>query len=361
MALFVGGLGAIALMPTASETSTMPVVTACAEPTGSHEAVEASAACRASELADVLGNLPPVPTVSVTETETVTATATVTETVTPSPTADPEPTGTVIGVSAPAAEWDQRVIEVGTCGLEGRRVFDSQLDSTGAIPSTVGDAVDAGMLVVYSFKVPSTGTTAYANALRGDYDSWVVALRDRLAAFNVPMSVTYHHEPNPDMTGATFRALNKRYAPLLQADPDIKFGPILNGWLLDNQQTTFGQYLDQELLDTWDFVGIDTYDSGTSTTNPGSIGAGERVPKLETWLTGRGYPDMPIAVGEYNGWTAERIAASGEAMLSSERMWYALLFNSANGAKGNVLDTPQEIAAFKGTKEDPRALHDPAC
>ena len=81
---------------------------------------------------------------------------------------------------------------------------------------------------------------------------------------------------------------------------------------------------------------------------------------VETWLDGQGFGNKPIVVGEYNGYSAKTIAATGEAILAVPEVWMGLLFNSDVGAKGNIL-TGTQIQAYKNTKADHRALHNMPC
>jgi hypothetical protein len=100
-------------------------------------------------------------------------------------------------------------------------------------------------------------------------------------------------------------------------------------------------------------MGIDSYQSGTE-DNPGPIYSGHRIPPLLDLLDDRGHPDMPIVVGEYNGWTTEALRYSGEVFLSTPTLWSALVFNSETGGKGKILEG-ERLEAFKATKSDPRA------
>lgn len=210
----------------------------------------------------------------------------------------------------------------------------------------VAAAHAAGMTPVYSFKVSSV-----TSAMRGTYDSWVRRMVTNLDSYGLPTTVTFHHEPHQDMTPAQFVAVNERYAPLIQGSENLSFGPILNGWLLDRRVSDFTSYTSASLRDTWDFIGIDTYQSGTM-DNPGPIHPGSRMPKLETWLDSQQIPDKPVVIGEYNGYSADVIAAAGEAFLSSPNVWIACIWNSTAG-KGWTLEG-ERLAAFQATKADPR-------
>lgn len=301
-------------------------------------------------------------TVTATETvtATVTATATVTETVTATPTPTPTepppptvPTGTLIGMSAPNSLWTTRLGEVGACGVEARRIF-ADLTSTGRDQSaTIEAAIADGMMPVISYKVPSVTTLN-----SGGYDSWLDTLHDYLAGLDTQVTVTFWHEPYPDMSGAQFQAGSARFLDHVQDDL-IAVGPIMNGFLLDRRVDDFAAYTSPALLDRWDFFGVDSYQGGTP-TDPGAMPA-RAVPLLATWLDEQGHPDMRIIVGEYNGYSGEALAWAGETMLSTPEVWAGLVWNSeGDGGKGIPLDG-ERLDAYVDTKADPRALHDPAC
>ena len=56
----------------------------------------------------------------------------------------------------------------------------------------------------------------------------------KLASYGRPTAVTFWHEPYGDMTGAQYVAASKQLLPHFKRG-ELRVGPILNGWLLDNQ------------------------------------------------------------------------------------------------------------------------------
>ena len=139
--------------------------------------------------------------------------------------------------------------------------------------------------------------------------------------------------------------------------PDIAVGPILNGFLLDNRVADFAAlHLPGRCSKAWDFVGIDIYQAGTE-SNPGAGAPRGVVQRSRPGWTSRATPTSPSPSGEYNGYSAQTIAATGEAILSTPEVWFGLLFNSDVGAKGNVLEGEQ-ITAYQQTKADKRAKKD---
>ena len=58
-------------------------------------------------------------------------------------------------------------------------------------------------------------------------------------------------------------------------------------------------------------------------------------------------------MGEYNGYSAETIAAAGEALMSTPNVWFGCLWNSTGG-KGLAL-TGDRLDAFQRTLADSRS------
>lgn len=246
----------------------------------------------------------------------------------------PAPVRTILGMSAPADKWDQRLREVGPDGVTARRIF-ANFTSTGRDQANLIEAaVAAGMLPVVSYK----GTPSAAN---------VKAVRDYLASLDVPVMAVWHHEPRGDMTPAEFVTGSRAF--LAAKSEKVQVGPILNGWLLDRKRDEFLTYTAPDLFDAWDFLGIDTYQANAdSTTYPG-----HRIAPLLEMLSDAGRPDMPVVIGEYNGFTAAAIEESGRLFLECPNVKAALVWNSGPTGLGTPLDGDR-LAAFRATKADPR-------
>jgi hypothetical protein len=173
----------------------------------------------------------------------------------------------------------------------------------------------------------------------------------RLDSYGLPTAVTFWHEPNGDMSGQDFAAASRQLLPIFKRGK-LKVGPILNGWLLDNQQDEFASYCPDDVLDVSDYMGIDTYESG-SPSAPGKAKPAPRIPALSKFMQSRGYGSMPLGIGEYNGWSAQSIADVGDALLTTPNMWFGCVWNSTGGA-GLVL-TGDRLNAFRETLADPRS------
>ena len=251
----------------------------------------------------------------------------------------------LIGMSAPARVWDQRVREVGP-GLAARRIFADLASGATSQLRLVEQAHAAGMLPVVSYTVGGD----VAGAASGRYNAVAREAAARLASYGKPTAVTFWHEPHGDMTPAQYVAASKQILPNFKQG-ELRVGPILNGWLLDRQQDTFGSYCDG-LFGLWDWMGIDTYESGTA-QSPGPRKPADRIPALVSFLESRGQGGMPIGVGEYNGYSAQTITDAGEALLSTPNVWFGCVWNS-EGDKGFVL-SGDRLNAFKNTLADPRS------
>ena len=255
----------------------------------------------------------------------------------------------VVGMSAPANLWNQRITEVGACGVEARRVFAS-LQSDGKAQSTDhrpgrGRRHDARHLLQGRQRRHPDQRRVRRLA---------TATRKYLDSLNVQVTATFWHEPHGDMDPADFRAGSQKFLTMMKA-PDIAVGPILNGWLLDRQVSTFASYTSPSLLSQWDFVALDSYQNGTA-ENPGNLMPARAVPLLENWMDAQGYPNKPLGLGEYNGHTAAAIKAAGEAILSTPEVWFGLAWNSDTDTYSPLAG--DRLTAYKKTKADTRAKKD---
>jgi hypothetical protein len=251
----------------------------------------------------------------------------------------------MIGMSAPAKVWSERVKAVGS-GLAARRIFGDLGSGANSQIKLVEQAHAAGMMPVISYKVGGDA----AGAAAGKFNAVAEQAAAKLASYDLPTAVTFWHEPYGDMTPAQYVAASKQLLPIFKRG-QLKVGPLLNGWLLDNKQSTFASFAPDELFEIWDWVGIDTYESGTM-SNPGSRKPADRIPVLRKFVDSRGY-NHPLGIGEYNGYSAKTIADAGNAILSTPNVWFGCMWNSTGG-KGWEL-TGDRLEAFKGTLSDKRA------
>lgn len=251
----------------------------------------------------------------------------------------------LIGMSAPAAVWSQRVRAVGG-GLAARRIFADLAEGPTSQLNLVAEAHAAGMLPVISYKVGGNASSA----ISGGFDNVAIQAAAKLAAFGRPTAVSLWHEPHGDLTPGQYVALQTRLLPTFKRG-ELRVGPILNGWLLDNQMPAFSAYCPPEMFALWDWVGIDTYESGTP-QNPGSRKPADRIRALSVFVRSRGC-DLPLGVGEYNGHSPATITAAGEALLGTPNVWFGCLWNSTAGQSWEL--SGDRLAAFRATLADPRA------
>lgn len=250
----------------------------------------------------------------------------------------------LIGMSAQPDVWAQRVAEVGP-GLGARRIFADLAAGPQSRLELVRQTHADGMLPVVSYKVGGD----VEGAINGAYDAAAQEAAARLAAFGLPTAVTFWHEPHQDMTTAQYVAASRRLLPFFKQG-ELRVGPLLNGFLLDRQQDVFGEYCPDELFELWDWVGIDTYQLG-SLDAPGKADPGARIYALSAYVRSRGY-DLPLGVGEYNGFTAAAIASAGEALLSTPNVWFGCVWNSQ--LERDYVLSGDRLAAFRSTLADAR-------
>lgn len=248
----------------------------------------------------------------------------------------------LIGMSSPADQWAQRVREVGS-GLRARRIFADLAAGPGSQIKLVEQAHAQGLLPVISYKVGGD----VSGAVNGRYNKVAAEAAARLASYGKPTAVTFWHEPHGNLTPSQYVTASKQILPQFKVG-GLRVGPLLNGWLLDRQLSTFASYAPDEMFALWDWFGIDTYESGTM-ENPGEVKPADRIPRMAKFVNSR----LPLAVGEYNGYSARSIADAGEAILSTPGFWFGCMWNSTGG-KGYVLDGAR-LKAFQATLADPRS------
>lgn len=269
----------------------------------------------------------------------------------------------VIGATAEFGMWDAVVAGAGE-PIFARRHYPILVASGKNKSADIEDSVAHGRMPVISYKPPTlAGQTApdTAGLLAGTYDAMIAASRDYLLSLNVPLTVSFWHEPHNEITPADYIAGATKFLDIFGDHPNISHGPILNGFLLDSVADTakFKAFLPESLLARWDFVAADSYQNGTNAA-PGTKMPGRVAPALVQALTDLGHPNMPIGVGEYNGLTAAAITDAGETFLSTPTLWFACLWVGVSNSNGVdwTMDTPK-WDAYKATKADARAQSAP--
>lgn len=261
----------------------------------------------------------------------------------------------IFGMSAPENEWAGRLNEVGRCGIEARRIFVPDMDNWASKFNLVQEAIAAGMTPVISFK-PGSGLNGFLNGLD---DAKMAQIKADLLSTGTNVTATWWHEPNGDMTHAQFHQGSQRFFDHMNA-PSIAVGPIINGWLLDNGDADFTAWTTPALMDQWEFLGTDTYQAGTDANPDATKPGGRAVPLLDTWLNDQGKPDMPILVGEYNGWTAESIDYGGDQLRFTDNLWIGLVWNSGPTGLGKPLEGAR-LTEYIEDKAAPEVKHEEGC
>ncbi len=273
-----------------------------------------------------------------TKSPTPTPTATPTETVTP-----PPATGkALLGMSAPADLWDQRVSEVQAKGgkLQARRIFVGSFDGgLGLATQACGD----GQTPVISFK---TGNYSWAQVASGAADSALRSLNSRLQALPCPVFAVIHHEPNGDGTSGDYSRMQAHALPILggsRSDTQVKVGVIVNGfWFNSNAQglsdSELAAWLPSSVLAVSEFVAADTYQLKAGAEEPGS-----KMRNMEAWAA-RTPGVNALGVGEFNSTTASGITGATDELASSPIWAFGCVWN--NDATVTVL-TGDRLTAFQ--------------
>jgi hypothetical protein len=254
-------------------------------------------------------------------------------------------------MAAAPGTWDQRLAEVGP-GLTARRIFANLGRGPDSQIRKVEEAHRAGLLPVISYQTGGDGPGAAA----GRYNAVAAKAADRLQSFGKPAAVVFWHEPHnePNLSPAQFVQANKQLMPIFKARSQLSTGCFLNGFLLDNLQSTFGTYCPDSLAKGgyWDWMGMDVYQYGTLST-PRTPWPGDRISLLSNYTARRGI-NLPLAIGEYNGFTYSSIYDCGQKFLGDSRYWLSCMWNS-NGERAGAVLSGDRLRAFRQTLADPRA------
>jgi hypothetical protein len=243
----------------------------------------------------------------------------------------------LLGMSAPANVWDQRVKEVGV-GLQARRIFLNSLTASMNLPT---QACNDGLYPIISFK---TGGYSWSQVAAGDADAALKAMAAKLAALPCDAFVAIHHEPNGDGTPADWSAMQVHALPILGADPGVQVGVIGNGWWWSSMKrglsdAEIAQWIPPSVIKVSDVIAGDTYQS--STTGEGSA---VKIKNMSAWAKRVGGVKA-LGIGEFNAPTATGIADTMNALAADPLFAWACLWN-ANESFATVL-TGARLSAFK--------------
>ena len=179
------------------------------------------------------------------------------------------------------------------------------------------------LLPVISYKVGGDA----AGAASGTFNAVADQAAARLASYGLPTAVTFWHEPNRRHDRGAVRRGEQAAAADLQARRAAGRS--------DPQRVAARQ---PECRPSRRTARTSCSTSGTGSastpTSPGPWTApaprkpADRIPALSEYLKRRAATSLPLGVGEYNGYSAETIAAAGEALLSTPNVWFGCVWNS---------------------------------
>jgi hypothetical protein len=255
------------------------------------------------------------------------------------------PQSLMVGMTCPVNQWTQRKAEVGP-GMKSRRVYDGGWD----VLSKVGLAVSERLYPVASVKPGDWG-----DVLAGRVDRQIDTLAEGLAAYDVDMALTAHHEPGAGEAGtlaewAKMLVYIKRRVRAIA--PKVKVGPNDNGYKFDDPSkqgytdAQFDAYYTDEVLAEYDFLAADCYHGGTMAKPLRD--ASYKIRGLTRFADRRGWTG-PLGLGEYNGITAAGMRAAHDAIEEDPRFMWVCCFNSNVNNRDGVewVLTGDRLAEFK--------------
>lgn len=260
-------------------------------------------------------------------------------TVTPPP---PPAKKALLGMSAPADLWDQRVREVGP-GLQARRIFLTGFDAS---LSKAQEACNDGMYPVLSFK---TGGYTWAQVAAGNADAELRALATRLNALTCDSFTAIHHEPAKDGAAKDWAAMQVHALPIVGGaiGGKVKVGVIGNGWWWSaNAQgytdAEIADYIPPAVIAVSDVIASDTYQTSPTGEEPAP-----KMIRMAQWARRVGGV-RALGVGEFNGHTAASITNAAAALAADPLFAWGCVWNSDGGEGG--IATPLEgdrLQAFR--------------
>jgi len=254
----------------------------------------------------------------------------------------------LVGMSAPKAEWDARLAEVGP--IEARRVFLD--DFTDKDIALVPSEAAAGRTVVLSFK---TGASTWAQVANGQRDADAKAAFATLQGYGVPVYVTAHHEPiasqsNPLVgdkgSAAEYAGMLDHLAAVAAGYSVVRWGSIFNGYAFSTgpmglSDDVIGQWLPVALQMNLDFVAADTYQTDKDTVLA-------RMQGFVAWAQRVGYSGR-LGIGEFGTYDGAALTAAIGYAQGTGLFDFLLAFNSnVNNRDGRSWQlTGDRLTAFQ--------------
>jgi hypothetical protein len=208
--------------------------------------------------------------------------------------------------------------------------------SSDGVPTAKAD-VAAGRIPWVSFKTNDTWT----NSANGSQDAWAKNLAKQLGALPGPVWVAIHHEPERDEPNMQeWVRMQRHYAPMFKAYPNIKYTVIFTGW-----NEIYGGRPDITYDKLWpgdgvaDMIGIDAYQSYGKKTSSGT---------QTTWTDITGYikPTAAFAAAHHAQWGFAETGFT-DAAYKKDPLWLSKLFDLTvqyNGSAICYYDTDSPVA-----------------
>lgn len=281
----------------------------------------------------------------------------------PDPDPDPDPpspTKTALGYHCLWSDLNVRLAIVGTNNIHLYRVFADRMTTDGRREeSKLREVIRRGWKPLVSYKTKNdSGAKVSANDIvAGAFDARARATAAFLASLDVEVDVAIDHEPWDDMSGADFVRTQERLIPIFAAHENIRCLPIIQGFPLDTatNRARFRTYQSDRLFGEggYGLGGIDTYQPG-SATNPGNVNPGSRIAPLLAMYDDMGFPDLHIAVGEWNAFTDAFFQSTMDTFAATERLEYACAFDK--DLEVASLFTGRRLEIFKAMKASGKFL-----
>jgi hypothetical protein len=144
-----------------------------------------------------------------------------------------------------------------------------------------------------SIKLPGT----WASVARGDFDTWLRTLIQRLGAECRPVWFALHHEPENDVNDNGMRpsdwvAMQNRAIDIARSTaPNVTIVPILMQWTFDSRS---GRRPRDWMVDYATVFGVDLYNAWSASGNQHWVSFADQMDLVLPWRAGK-----PILLAEY--------------------------------------------------------------
>lgn len=237
-----------------------------------------------------------------------------------------------------------------------------------AMASDIDTDHAAARLPWVSVKSPG-GAVGWRAIAAGDHDAAIRTLASTLKSHDdQPVILTFHHEPSNDATEAEGKDWGAAYARIhdvLKAEGalvNVAYAPIIGDWLF-NPKNAVGDpvnWVTPTVLSRASFFGVDLYEQSNGET------FAERIPKILSYLTSQGYPNLQVGIGEFASTDAAYPKKSAVQWLNESLTWatqnpdkigvaayYNTAVNSRDGVYWPLDESPAKLATFQDWLANP--------